>query len=106
MSETMRHLEHAYARSLAGDPYDSTIGMIVTTRFASEAPLPLALWGGAMCAPSTMEMDSNVALLRGSSTRRVIVTDSEGRSFDVSIPKSLLMVGAEFPTTGDAPTSR
>ena len=103
-SETGRHLEHAYARSLAGDPYDSTIGLIVTTRFAAEAPLTLAPWGDAMCAASTMEMDSNVALLRGSFTRRVIVTDSEGHSFDVSIPKTLLMVGAEFPTTGDAPT--
>ena len=102
--ETAHHLEHANARSLVGDPYDSTIGMIVTTRFASEAPLPLVLWGDAMIATSTMESDSNVALLRGSSIRRVIVTDSEGRSFDVSIPKSLLMVGAEFPTTGDVPT--
>ena len=57
-----------------------------------------------MRAASTMEMDSNVALLRGSSTRRVIVTDSEGRSFDVSIPKSVLMIGAEFPTSGDVRT--
>ena len=106
VSETGRHLEHAYARSLAGDPYDSTIGMIVTTRFASEAPLPLALWGTAMCAAATMDMDSKVVLLRGSSIRRVIVTVADGRSFDVAVPKNLLMVGAEFPTIGDAPTFR
>ena len=104
MSETQRHLEHAYARSLAGDPYDTTIGMIVTTRCASEAPLPLALWGGAMCAAATMDMDSKVVLLRDSSIRRVIVTVADGRSFDVEIPKNLLMVGAEFPTIVDAPT--
>ena len=104
MSETRRHLEHAHARSLAGDPYDTTVGMIVTTCCASEAPLPLALWGGAMCAAATMDMDSNVVLLRGSSIRRVIVTVADGRSFDVEIPKNLLMVGAEFPTIGDAST--
>ena len=76
--------------------------MIVTTRFSSEAPLPLVLWGDAIIATSTMEIDSSVALIRGSAIRRVIVTDGEGRSFDVSIPKSLLMIGAEFPTSGDA----
>ena len=103
-AETAQHLRHASARALGGDPYDATIGMIVTTRFSSEAPLPLVHWGDAMIATSTMEIDSSVALLRGSSIRRVIVTDAEGRSFDVSIPKSLLMIGAEFPTSGDAPT--
>ena len=106
MSETRRHLEHAHARSIAGDPYDSTIGMIVTTCCASEAPLPLALWGTSMCATATLDMDSKISLLRGSSIRRVIVTVADGRSFDVAIPKNLLMVGAEFPTIGDAPTFR
>ena len=86
------------------DPYDVTVGMIVTTRCALEAPLPLALWGVAMCAAATMDTDSKVALLRGSSIRRVIVTLSDGRSLDVAIPKHLLMVGAEFPTIGEAPT--
>ena len=104
MSETRRHLEHALARSLAGDPYDVTVGMIVTTRCALEAPLPLALWGVAMCASATMATDSKVALLRGSSIRRVIVTLSDGRSVDVEILKMILMVGAEFPTIGEAPT--
>ena len=102
--ETARHLRHSAARAFAGDPYDATIGMIVTTRFSSEAPLPLVLWGDAISATSTMEIDSSVALIRGSSIRRIIVTNEEGRSFDVSIPKSLLMIGAEFPTYGDPRT--
>ena len=102
--ETAQHLRHAAARALAGDPYDVTIGMIVTTRFSSEAPLPLVLWGDAIIATSTMEIDPCVALIRGASIRRVIVTDGGGRSFDVSIPKSLRMIGAEFPTSGDART--
>ena len=104
MSETRRHLEHALARSLAGDPYDVTVGMIVTTGCALEAPLPLAPWGVAMCASATMATDSKVALLRGSSIRRVIVSLPDGRSVDVEIPKMLLMIGAEFPTSGAAPT--
>ena len=104
MSETRRHLEHALARSLGGDPYDVTVVMLVTTGCASEAPPPLTPWGEAMCASATMATDSKVVLLRGSSIRRVIVSLPDGRSVDVEIPKMLLMVGAEFPTIGEAPT--
>ena len=37
---------------------------------------------------------------------QTVVPVADGRSFDVEIPKNLLMVGAEFPTIGDAPTFR
>ena len=103
-TETALHLKHSVARALAGDPYDATIGMIVTTRFSSEPPLPIAHWGNAISATSTIEIDSSVALTRGSSIRRIIVTNEGGRSFDVSIPKSLRMIGVEFPTYGDPRT--
>ena len=102
--ETALHLKHSVARALAGDPYDATIGMIVTTRFSSEPPLPLVLWGDAISATSTIEIESSVALTSGSSIRRIIVTNEGGRSFDVSIPKSLRMIGVEFPTYGDPRT--
>ena len=103
MSETRRHLEHALARSLGGDPYDVTVVMLVTTGCATEASPPLTPWGEAMCASATMATGSKVVLLRGSSIRRVIVSLPDGRSVDVEIPKMFLMIGAEFPTSGADP---
>ena len=101
-TETAFHLKHSVARALAGDAYESTIGMIVTTCFSCEPPLPMAHWGKAIWATSAITADSNVALVRGPSIRRIIVTSDGGRSFDVSIPKSLRMIGVEFPTYGDS----
>ena len=100
-TETASHLQHSVARALAGDAYDSTIGMIVTTCFSSEPPLPMAHWDKAILATSAITANSSVALVRGPSIRRIIVTSDGGRSFDVSIPKSLCMIGVEFPTNGD-----
>ena len=100
-AETASHLQHSLARERAGDAYDSTIGMIVTTCFSSEPPLPMAHWDKAILATSAITANSSVALVRGPSIRRIIVTSDGGRSFDVSIPKSLCMTGVEFPTNGD-----
>ena len=106
MSETRRHLEHALARSLAVDPYDVTVGVIVTTRCALEAPLPLALWAGLCALQPRWTRNQKLHYYGDPPSYRVIVTVADGRSFDVAIPKNLLMVGAEFPTIGDAPTFR
>ena len=104
MTETRRHVAHALARSLGGDPYDVAVVMLVTMGCATEATPPLTPWGDAMCASATMATGSKVVLLRGSSIRRMIVSLPDGRSVDVEIPKMFLMIGAEFPTSGADPT--